>query len=138
MKNFDFLKKVVVVVLTTIALTGCSRSLESMVEKMNEELPRELSDGMNLTKVSMEGEYLVFYSNYDEHEWQLDDSRFQREWKRLEKDPGLRKEMINNLLGSGNEFTEKLQKEKKGVKMVIFGEKSRESVSYTIANPGEL
>lgn len=127
-----------IVVLATMVLTGCSRSLESAVEQMNDELPQNIGNGQTLTKVSIEGEYLVFYGKYDESEHRFDDYQVRKEWKKIEKDNGFRKEMMNSLLGEDNEFIELIKKEKKGVKMVLYGEISGETISFTIVNPGEF
>lgn len=137
MRKFNFLKECFMAVLAVFALTACSPSLESKVEEVNKQLP-QTENGCTINRMSIEGNYLVIYTDFDEEVFRLDDEDLKQE---LRNNPSEMKSVWYSICAGDEDladFTELCKNEKKGIRMIFHGEKSGETLTLLELEHSEL
>ena len=118
-------------------MASCTQSLDGVVEKMKEQLPMELSEGMEMKDVIIKNEFLQFEIEYDEHDLRLDDSMMDPILEMLSDQ--LKEQFIKDVKGDDvEELFEMCIKEGKGVRFVIEGTKSKRNLTLLELDAKEL
>lgn len=116
-----------------VMLASCAESkLKAAVEQAGKELPMKAEEGIIITDISLEGDYVVYGAKVDENLYSID---------LLEENKAeLKKSMMGELDSSDEDVKEmlKLCKEaNKGISYIFTGDQTGETCEVRI-NPSEL
>lgn len=134
MKKFVF--AFVILIINLLMVSCFQQSLDSVVERMRENLPAEIGEGRKLTDVVVNSNYLQFEVEYDENELRLDDGMIDSVFEAIRND--LKKDFFSKINDDILELFKMCIKENKGVKIIMDGLKSKKKLTLLEIDAKEL
>ena len=134
MKKFVF--AFVILIINLLMVSCFQQSLDSVVERMRENLPAAIGEGQKLTDVVVNSNYLQFEVEYDENELRLDDSEIDLALALMGDQ--LKKSFLNDVDEDGLEVFKICVKENKGVRFIMDGLKSKKKLTLLEIDAKEL
>ena len=118
----------------SLALFSCSQSLESEVQNLQKDLPYDCGNGMKMTECKINGDFLEMIISSDESLFSLDDPIVASSMK----DVG---DQMGEQFKTDDEYkavVEACKAENKGMRILMVGEKSGESITFYEKKAEEL
>ncbi len=118
-------------------MTSCTPSLDSIVERMREQLPMEMSDGMKMKDIVIKNDFLQYEMEYDEHDLRMDESMMEPILE-LMRDQ-IKEQFISNVKDDDVQaLFELCIQEDKGVRFVMEGTESKRNLTLLEMDSEEL
>ena len=134
-KSIKSLVLAIVGVVMSVAFVGCGNpSLQEFADKLNKEMPKNLGDGLVLTKAEINDNYFVIQAEGDESIPEVSMMLVDEIGEMVSKE--MKEMMLQDK--DMKEIYDQCKKEKKGMKMIMKGKKSGKTVTLFDITPEDM